>query len=176
MFVLIFVNLRYYRGPRFESYYVFTHPWVIFFTAWLVWRLFSWQRLAGIGLLTVLLIGGSQQIVAHYQVEKNNLFPLVKGWQQTLTEMYPGQKFAPYDYRLKTRTQTAALALALDTQGLVDEKGVKVGVTRQTHIGEELFTDRSYRIIRMTASQSASLDWKLTTPEAVWQETEAWWR
>lgn len=175
-FGLIFVCLRYYRGPQFESYYVFTHPFVLFFSAWFVWRLYRWKKIPAC-LLLIFLLGSSLKLnLDHYRVEKNSTYPLVKGWERELIKKFPGNKFAVYDYRSVTKDKTASLALVLAADDLIDDEGIKIGISRDpTTISEATFFKKGYYLTNISEIKKEGDEWLFLNPSEIWKVTEEWW-
>jgi len=175
-FILIFIGLRYYRGPRFESYYVFTHPFILFFSAWFVWQLYQWKKIMAFLLLLFLLAGSMKLNLAHYRVERNRTYPLVKSWERELINKFPGKKFAVYDYHLQTRDKTACLALVLSVEGLIDDHGVKIGVTRRPEPpSEKTFYEQEYLLTDISEIKEEGDGWAFLNPSEIWRETEEWY-
>lgn len=175
-FILIFISLRYYRGPRFESYFVFVHPFVLFFSAWFVWRVFNWKKLLGRLFLIFLIVTSFQLNLSHYRVEKNTTYPLVKSWEKLLVEKYPHRKFALYDYDLRTRGATASLALVLSADGLIDDQGVKIGVSNVSDsLSERTFYRENFYLSDLSSLDEIGEIWHFLNPSSIWQETEEWY-
>jgi hypothetical protein len=177
-FILIFISLRYYRGERFESYYVFTHPFVFLLSGWLVLNIFNWKKLAGGIFLLSLIIGSLFQIKIHYQKSTNTLYPLVKEWEEVLKEKFPGEKFAVYDYEMSTKTQTTALSLVLDIDRLIDDGGVKIGISREEfQIPSKTFYNKDgYSLTNISDIKKEGDKWAFLNPSEIWKGTEEWWK
>lgn len=177
-FVLIFILLRYYRGPSFESYYVFIHPFVLLLTAWLIWRIFSWKRIIGLILLVYLLYGSTQENIAHYRVEKNGTYPLVKIWEQELVKKFPGKKFALYDYYFHSQDKTASLVLVLMVDGLIDDRGVKIGVSidPRTKSKRAFYTDGRHFLSDISGLKVEGDKWAFLNPSEIWKDKEEWYK
>lgn len=175
-FVLIFISLRYYRGPQFESYYVFVHPFVLFFSAWFVWKIWNWKKVLAYLLLLFLLANSLKLSLDHYQVEKNATYPLVKSWEKELAGKFPGSKFAVYDCQAITRGKTASLALVLSADDLIDDRGIKIGVSRDPEtISERTFLKQGYFLTDISEIKKESDDWVFLNPSQIWKETEEWY-
>jgi hypothetical protein len=177
-FILIFISLRYYRGEKFESYYVFTHPFVFLLSGWLVLKILNWKKLIGSIFLLGIVLGSTLQIRAHYQKSSNTLYPLVKEWEEILKEKFPGQKFAVYDYELNTKTQTAALSLILDIDNLIDDGGVKIGISSEKfQIPSQTFYNKNgYSLTNISNIKEEGDKWAFLNPSEIWRGTEEWWK
>ena len=176
-FILIFINLRYYRGPRFESYFVFIHPFVLFFAAWFIWKMFVWRKAMGVLLLFLVILGSARLNLEHYRQEKNTMYPLVKSWKNELTEKFPGKKFAVYDFQLLSREKTASLALILAVEGLIGDEGIKIGVACSSQVASEevFFTDGNCFLSDISQIKKDGDDWAFLNPSEIWKETEEWY-
>lgn len=174
-FLLIFISLRFYRGAKFESYYAFIHSFVLFFSAWFIWRIYHWRRGIAFLFLLPLLVGSLQLNLDYYRVEKNS-YSLLKSWREALISQFPGQKFAVYDYKFLSQDKTASLSLVLDADGLIDDEGVKIGVSRHPEsISKKTFYDQGYSLTDITAIKKEGDDWVFLNPSEIWKATEEWY-
>jgi len=175
-FILIFVSLGYYQGPRFESYYVFVHPFVLFFSAWSVWQIYQWKKSLAAILLIILLATSLKLNLNHYRVERNWTYPLIKDWERKLIELFPGKKFAVYDYRSITKDKATSLSLVLETDNLIDDGGIKIGVSRCALLPE--FTPlikNGYCVYDISRIKNENDDWQFLNPGEIWKATEEWY-
>jgi len=114
--------------------------------------------------------------LAHYRVERNRTYPLVKSWERELINKFPGKKFAVYDYHLQTRDKTACLALVLSVEGLIDDHGVKIGVTRRPEPpSEKTFYEQEYLLTDISEIKEEGDGWAFLNPSEIWRETEEWY-
>ena len=174
-FLLIFISLRFYRGAKFESYYAFTQPFILILAAWLVWRIYLWQKAVAMLFLLALLFGSWQLNLPFYQVEKNS-YSLLKSWQETLVERFPGRKFSLYDYEFLSQDKTVSLSLVLAASGLIDDGGVKIGISRSPEsISKETFYNQSYSLTDISQIKKESDKWAFLNPSEVWKATEEWY-
>jgi hypothetical protein len=176
-FILIFILLRYYRGPSFESYYVFVHPFVLLLAAWLVWKVFSNKIIIGLILLVYLLYGSNQENIAHYRVEKNGTYPLVKTWEQELLKKFPGKKFALHDYYFHSQDKTVSLVLLLMVDGLIDDQGVKIGVSIDSRVNSKkiFYTDSRHYLSDISGLKVEGDMWAFLNPSEIWKDKEEWY-
>jgi len=175
-FFLIFISLRYYQGPHFESYYVFIHPFVLFLSAWLVWQIYQRKKSLGVILLIILLATSLKLSLNHYRVERNGIYPLVKDWERKLIRLFPGKKFAVYDYRSLTKDKTASLSLVLETDNLIDDEGIKIGISRCDLLPK--FTPlikNGYCVYDLSRVKKENDDWQFLNPSEIWKATEEWY-
>lgn len=174
-FLLIFISLWFYRGAKFESYYIFVQPFILFFSAWFVWRIFLWQKAAALLLLLLLFIGSWRLNFDFYRVEKNNYF-LLKTWQEQLINHFPGQKFAVYDDRFLSQDKTISLSLALDAAGLIADDGVKIGISRDPEYASgETFYQQGYSLTDITKVKKEGDRWAFLNPSEIWKAVQEWY-
>ena len=174
-FLLIFISLRFYRGAKFESYYAFVNPFILFFSAWFIWRVYQWQKAVAFLFLLLLLTGSLRLNSDYYQVEKNS-YPLLKNWQEILVNRFPGQKFAVYDDRFQSQDKTVSLALVLAAGGLIDDDGVKIGISRDPGaISDKTFYYQGYSLTEITTIKKEGDNWAFLNPSEIWQATQEWY-
>lgn len=182
-FLLMFIMLRYFRGERFDSYLVFLHPFVIALTGWMVLTLCKRRMIVGL-LLLILIVGGSiQRDIQEIKNSENFTAYIVRLWINKILEKYPHEKFAVYDLEYARRDKSLPLALFLDIDKKIDDRGLKIGIAIATSgsqskhpviIGER----EGYQIFNLNNSTSAELStegWAFVNPSQIYRSTEEWY-
>jgi hypothetical protein len=180
---MIFIT-RYYRGERFVSYFVFLHPFMLIATAWACNFIYQKQKIAGILLVSAIVISGMIPTIKNINNSVNFTQYEAKGWKQVLTAKYPKEKFDVYDFRYNSPGKSLALVLYLDQVGLISPTGRRIGfgmppkLERPHHqeIKENTF---GYDIWDLSASSSAVLvknEWARVNPENVYTGATNWYK
>ncbi len=199
VFVVNFILLRFYWGPRFFGYLNFLRPFVFLFTGYVIFALFNLKYknkqygiIFGLLLLITITIFATQRI-------KPLLYPdsfSTEMYQATnlLKNAYPGKKFSIYNCEYKGNTQYSAIShsvvFLLEMQGKFDDNGVKIGVkgndcqfplskrnskqspeTVYPNIANTLFFDLS----SASNSELQEAGWKKDSFKAINDSTVRWW-
>lgn len=177
------ILLRYVRTPIFDSYVVFTHPFVFLFVAWTIFILAKKRIIAAI-ILTVFIVGGSLlKNMAEIKVEGNFSNIEAKDRVKKLSEQFPNEKFAVYSYQYKWADKNLILSLYLDVESKISDEGRRVGVVVATKSGEFnypviLGDDTGYQLIDLHSSSSSQLSqsgWARVNAEDVYLSTQEWY-
>lgn len=183
-FLLMLIMLRYFRGERFDGYLVFLHPFVIALTGWMVLTLYKRRMILGL-LLIFLIIGGSiQKDIQEIKNSENFTAYVVKLWINKILEKYPHEKFAVYDLEYARRDKSLPLALFLDIDKRIDDRGLKIGITIATSGSQfkhpVILGERGgYQIFNLNSSTSAELStegWAFVNPSQIYRDTEDWYK
>lgn len=116
-FLLMFTMLRYYKGERFESYFVFLHPFVLILTGWTIFQLFSLykiSRIIGICLLFSLIAGSVHSSFKEIVTATNHTKIRAEGWSNLLLKTYPQENFLLHDYQFRSPGNSLPLVLFLE--------------------------------------------------------------
>lgn len=182
-FLLILIMFRYFRGEKFDGYFVFLHPFVITLTGWMVLTLYKRKAILGL-LLIFLIIGGSiQKDIQEIKKSENYTAYVVKVWINKILEKYPHEKFAVYDLEYARRDKSLPLALFLDRDKRIDDRGLKIGLTIATSGSQfkhpVILGDRGgYQILDLNSSTSAELStegWVFINPSQIYHSTQEWY-
>lgn len=182
-FLLMFIMLRYFRGERFDGYLVFLHPFVIALTGWMVLTVYKRRMILGL-LLIFLIIGGTiQRDIQEIKNRENFTAFLVRQWIEKIIEKYPHEKFAVYDLEYARRDKSLPLALFLDVDKKIDDRGLKIGVTIATSGSQfkhpVILGERGgYQIFNLNSSTSAELStegWAFVNSSEIYRSTQEWY-
>jgi len=182
-FLLMFVLLRYYRGERFDGYFIFIHPFILILTAWMCYQLIKFNRFVGL-LVILMLIAGS--VTSTIDVIKNatNYNALeAEYWSNLFSEKFPNEKFAIYSFRSAAPAHSLPLVLFLDEKNKIKDDGYKIGFGSTSPI-EKLHHKKlkdnklDYEFWDLNSSSSAKLKkagWGPINPSFVYRSTVEWY-
>lgn len=184
--VLVFISLRYIRTPLYENYITFIHPFVFLLVGYAIWWIFKYKKL-GYFLVIIMVFFSVIVSVNEIRYSTNLTAPQTEKLVDSLRKKFPDRKFAIYDYRYKYTGQSLPLVLYLQTKGLIDDKGVAIGMAVATSGGKTKFyphkpitgTDDSYQLFDLTASTSAQLGesgWAFVNPSIIYNSVENWYK
>jgi hypothetical protein len=125
--IFMIAGLRYYRGERFDGYFVFLHPFILTVSAWAVWVIYTKQKIAGIILAGVVIIGGLCIVIPSIFNSKNWTLWRVKQGIAALTSKYPKETFNLFEYNAQGTTNSVAVVLCLSHAGKISSSGHKIG-------------------------------------------------
>lgn len=177
-FLTITVMLRYYRGEKYFGYLQFFHPYVLLFTAWILYRLmmrlrYSWYRIAVLtGILIIILPHSYTSMRAdEFNQKTSSRF-------QTITAVYPDAQFAVYkcnDIYDTNNAQGLLLMLMMKKRYALDGRRVSVlnpncPIPQRMHISNELADVNDMKSEDLTAAGLEPI-----TPQIVWADTARWW-
>src|SRR5258706_39731 len=114
----------------------------------------------------------------------NNTAGTMKTWTNLLTNKYPGQTFAIYDYKYNTVSLSAPLSLYLSALSKSQDNGRKIGVilirleNKAQFQHPALWGEKySYQLYDLSSSSSGELskeEWVPVTSNSVYHATEEW--
>lgn len=187
VFLAIFIWLRNYRGPRYDSYLVFLHPLILLFSSWTAYSIYKINKILG-ALFIIVLIGFSLNLTFLEIKNASNLTSLEAiRVREVLQSKFPGQKFAVYDYEYKNVSYSLPLVLYLYVVNKIDDKGRKIGFTvtneenaSDTGIFLLLYGGKGwYQLVDLSSSSSADLSkhkWNFVNPSQIYKATENWYK
>lgn len=183
-FILIFILLRYYRGERFDSYFVFIHSFVLIFTALIVYSLLKFNKIIGVVAGLIIIIMSINLDINIIKNSGNFTSMLVNAWVKNLIERFPNNKFAVYDYQYKNIDKSLPLVLFLDSVGKIKDEGIKLGfyiATSKTHFVYPSIVGRrgGYQILDLESTTSAHLakeEWAFINPSQIYRSTVEWYK
>lgn len=174
--------IRYIRTPLFASYLVFLHPFVLFFTSWVVEIFMKRRRALGIAFVAFITLGSIWKDIPEITKAENFTAIQAAEWKGILTQKFPREKFSVFDHRYNTVNKSLAMGLYLDVEGKIDESGRKVGVAIATISGEFRVPIlvgglAGYQVVDLSSSDSAVLSaakWIRVNPKDIYLATEEW--
>ena len=181
-FFLSVIVLRYIRTPLFDSYVVFLHPFILFFTGWIIYALYKRNILFGVVFIAVISFGSIQGDINEIKNATNNLSVRVSQWKETLTQKFPGKKFAFYDYDYRSTGFSLPLVLFLQTDNKLSDSGYRIGFgdppKKQKPFYKEIKENKvGFYIADINSSSSAKIikaGWIFVSPSAIYKSTEEW--
>jgi hypothetical protein len=180
--VMIFA-IRFYRGERFESYFVFLHPFMLILSAWALWIFYKWKKIAGILLSGVLVVISIIPTVSSIIHSENFTVRQVHGWINVLTTKYPGEKFDMYDFKYNSTGKSIPLVLFMNHAGLISPSGRRIGFgvppksERPYHL-EIKENNIGFDLWDLSSSSSAILqknEWARINPENIYAGATEWY-
>ncbi len=129
-FILILIN-RYYRGERSEGYLLYFLPFILIFTSFFVYEIYSskikFLKLSSIFILIFIVLSNLTFVVP--TLSYKSPLPEFKKVSKSLSEKYPNQKFSLYDYQYKFYNLTMPLAFVMTFDNNSDSKGKKIALS-----------------------------------------------
>lgn len=182
----LFVVLRYTATPLFDSFYVFLHVFLLIATAWTLFMIFKTNKIAGILAILLISIFTLKTSVTAIQNYGSNIPPMrAKAQENVLKKLYPGKKFAIYDYQFKTSAYSQALSLYLTADNTIDDNGMKIGYVENSFYGRVQQypiiknDDKQYVMVDLTSASAKQLkaeDWVVVTPKGIYDAQENWYK
>ncbi len=183
-FIIAVIAIRYTRTPIFDSYLMFLHATVFLIVAFAVITVFNKNKIIGIIFLSIIVFGSLQKDVEEIKNGTNNTAGTMKTWTNLLTNKYPGQTFAIYDYKYNTVSLSAPLSLYLSALSKSQDNGRKIGVilirleNKAQFQHPALWGEKySYQLYDLSSSSSGELskeEWVPVTSNSVYHATEEW--
>ncbi|MEK7570655.1 MAG: glycosyltransferase family 39 protein [Patescibacteria group bacterium] len=174
--------LRYTHTPIFTSYLVFTHPFVLLITAWIIFMLWRKQVFVGAAFFALLVASSLWQDYQIISTAQNQTAHTVEKQIQALEARYPNKKFAVYTYQGKWNDKNYSLALFLVKRGLLDDNGIKVSTVIATQVPElkkYVFfgPEGDFQLVavpKLSAKEFEQKQWKQISDKQIYKETEEW--
>lgn len=175
------IILRYTHAPLFSSYIVFLHPSILILTAFGIYILTQRNMIIGVLFCSLVIISTMSETWKEINYGVNLSDQQARYWVSIITQVYPTQKFAIYDYKLDTKAQSAILGLYLESRKQISDTGIKLAVLRSpsevTPSGSLLIIDGDKRVYDVSSSTSARLSelgWYPMNPSYIYASTENW--
>lgn len=183
-FFLTVVILRYIRTPLFDSYFVFLHPFILFFTGWVIYYLFKINHIFAILLIALVLTFTIKRDINEIQISGNTSFIQSNARFQKLLQIYPNGKFSVYSYKYHWAGENLSLVLLLYSKGYINDNGRKIGITYASRSGEFNYPviEGSFpglQLLDLSGSSSAELgknNWGRVNPVDIYKATENWYK
>lgn len=180
-FLGMLVIVRYTRTPLFSSYYVFLHPFILFFTGFVIYRLWKLSKLFGILIFGLCIILTLQVSIQNITSGTNYSAKRALKWKAFLLETYPDESFHLYDKQYQTTDTSMVITLYLQTVGRTKENGKKLGITRlvsDLSPEEKRVFEESDRVIldldALNDEERTVQEWVPVNPRDVYNATEYW--
>lgn len=185
-FILMLIQLRYFRGTKFDGYLLFIHPFVLILTTWVVYSVYRLHRAMGIVFLFLLALGSLWIIVPDILHASSYTQVEVRQWQKAMREEFPGEKFAIYDYMHRHTGKSIPLVLFSYKDGMIADDGIKIGLAITNK--DSLFARDhpsvwgirdGYELLDLTSSSSAELNtegWSLVNPHQMYDSGQYWYK
>lgn len=184
IFLLMVLMLRYYRGERYDSYLVFTHPFVLLISGWTIFQTLRIQKVIAIIFLGIVVLGSFRIDYKEATNAYNYMMVQTNEWTAMLKNTHPGKKFAVYDYRYRSTGYSLPFVLKLQEEGMIDDNGYKIGFgnipKEERKIRKRVKeVDISYEVWGLEGSTSAQLKeegWAFINPSQVYKSTVEWYK
>jgi hypothetical protein len=179
-FACMTVLVRYTRTPLFASFIVFTHPFVLLISAWVIYQVFRFQKIIGSILLSIIVLFSINASVQEMRVFGNLSTPIDIAVRNMLVAKYPNETFSLYDWKYSTSGLSLPMVLYLDAGNLSSDSGRRIGVMRSeeaTKLSLTPIATFSATLVDLSASDSAHLQkagWHDVNPNAIYHQTEDW--
>lgn len=183
-FLFAIIGYRYYRGERMEGYIVYSQPFILLFSAWLVEQIKSFRTILGYVTLLI-LVTGSVLILRNdlsYQNSYNSLSQMKNYLYETLDET----AFALYDQEFRTSGCSISLSLLMDDDNKSKSQGAKLGMCQGSYcppyykvITQAETGGMLCKIVDLREVSSKIIkdqNWVLVSPEEVHRMTVEWWK
>ena len=184
-FLLNFILLRYYWGPRFFGYLNFLRPFVFIFTAFAIINLKYKRVYIGLILLPLIIFFSYPRIISELKKDPYSMW--VHNGVSELEKKYPNDKFSLYTcstkYNSYYNSSAFSVLLLLEMKNKHDDKGKKMGLREHCQLPRKTEKE-DYPILSniglvdfSSASNSAILEagWKPLTFARMYDEYARWW-
>jgi len=184
--IIATVLLRYIKTPLYENYTTFLHPFIFLLIAWAIWNLFKINKYAAYFVLGIIVICSIATVWKDIGWSSNLTDGQTKQYVSILKNKFPNEKFAIYDYNYKFNYKTLPLVLYLQTEGLIDDNGHRVGIAMATPGSRMNFIPHKevgdvggFQIFDLESSVSAVLQkaqWAFVNPSMIYNSVEYWYK
>lgn len=184
--IFMTVALRYIRTPLYENYTTFIHPFVLLLVAWSIWNLYKRNRRVAVIVLTAIISFSLYALWKDIGNSTNYTNITTKQYVLFLKNKFPNEKFAIYDYDYNNKQNTLPLVLYLQTEGLLDDKGHRVGMVIVANSKIKINPHKAiyggnggYQLVDLKASESAELQkgrWAFVNPSVIYNSVQYWYK
>ncbi len=185
-FLVNFILLRYYWGPRFFGYLNFLRPFVFIFTTFAIINL-NYRKIY-IGLILIPLIIFFSYPRTASELKKDGFSMLIYNGVNDLEKKYPKSSFLLYTCSKKYHSfyngSAFSIVLALEAKHKYNKRGVKIGLREKCLLPRKTNFKSEYPILSnigivdfSSASESAILKagWKPITFSNMYDQYARWW-
>lgn len=179
--------LRYIRAPLFDSYLMFLVPFIIFFSAYIIYFVAKQQKIIGIIFLCIAVIFSLQKNISDIKNSGNEMQLRTVSWVKLLQKTYPHAKFAFYDYKYRSPGYSVPLVMSLQFADLLDSHGYKISFGNP-NVQDDPINAHSFKAIKgnymgfdlmdingSTSAQLTKAQWDPINPEFIYKSTEEWY-
>ncbi len=184
--VLMTIALRYIRTPLYENYTTFIHPFVLLLIAWSILNLYRFNKYAAILVLGIIVSFSSISLWKDIGNSTNFTNISTKQYVSFLKNKFPDEKFAIYDFNYGNKQNTLPLVLYLQTEGLLDDMGRRIGMVIVANSTIKINPHKAiyggnggYQLVDLTASDSAELQkakWAFVNPSIIYNSVQYWYK
>lgn len=183
---LMTIALRYIRTPLYENYTTFIHPFVILLIAWSIWNVYKFNKYVAVIVLVIIVSFSTLSLWKDISNSTNYTNITTKQYVTFLKNKFPNEKFAIYDYNYITKQNTLPIVLYLQTEGLLDDNGRRIGMVIVANSTIKINPHKAiyggnggYQLVDLTASNSAALQkakWAFVNPSIIYNSVEYWYK
>lgn len=181
------VVLRYLRVPLYANYINFLHPFILLLITSCIIAIWRLNKLVAMLIMGIVIVFTFQELYKNIVISTNYTAESTTEWVKVLKQKYPGESFDIYDYNLKNGHRSMPLVYFLQTEGLTDNNGRRIGIAIATEGAEfeipyhKVVTgdDTSYQLLDLSASSSVKLrqsNWKPMNPQYIYDSVENWFK
>jgi len=165
IFLLDVILFRYYKGPKQVYYTYFFHPYVLITTAWICYRLLTFQKIAGLVLTTLVVLATIPASLATLQ----DITITIRRVSEIKAQIYtshPNQLYDIFGCSQMSGVLSHPTALMMFGEGKNSLSGIKIGVCEEganltwKHLGPDFVPK----------------DWANRSTEFVYKENLEWWK
>ncbi len=183
-FLSMLVLVRYTRTPLFDSFIIFTHPFILLFTAFGIFLCIKKNVIFGLSFLTLILIASLNKDIKHIVNAVNPMATRAQTNREILIRRYPNEKFSIYDHKFKTPYISQSLSLYLDEKNKIDDKGKRLGISIATFSAKlklPIIYEKKgeYYILDISSLSEAQLfyyGWESANPSALYRNVQEWYK
>jgi hypothetical protein len=168
--ITMIIIARYTKTPLFSSYFMTMHPFIFLISAYSIYWFVKTLKIIGIVLLLTFLFISLKNDIVNINNAENNTLVEVNHWVNQIKQLNLNSKISLYDLNYNNRDLSLPLVLFLDQNGLIDDKGIKIGLGKQSSSGE-------YQLFDLSSSSSAEIKasgWAAVNPSYIFKATEEW--
>jgi len=182
-FLAMLIMVRYARTPLYDSYLLIIHPFIFLLTGWVILNCFKLNRILGILLFLIIVAFSFNKDIHEIMNATNSTALRAEKDRSILVERYPNTRFAIYDYKFQTPGISEPLTLFLDEKNIIDDNGIKIGVTTATFSAkiklQIVYNKGGYYLLDISSlnkAQLASYGWESVNPSAIYRNVEEWYK
>ncbi len=183
-FIINFIILRYYWGPRFFGYLNFMRPFVFIFTTFAIVRL-SQTKVGKLGaaLLLILIIGTSIPRNISQLIRDPFSMEMYKGMSD-LEKTYPNSNFTLYTcsttYKTATNATNYSTLFILELKHKLSSNGIRIGFKSDCNYPDKKTYPSlsSIGILDFSSTTDLALKnngWKIITFQEIYESYARWW-
>lgn len=143
VFLLEFVMYRYFRGQRFIYYSLFAHPAVLVLSAAAIVRVFQFQRLLGLFILSLVFFS-TLNITKMDLADRGITQKRIDEVKHEIYSKYPNSQFDIYGCELNPNSVSYPMALSMYVDGRNKVGGLKISICESNNIISWIDIDKEY--------------------------------